>query len=82
MANRYYFLSIYFVVSYLRIKKSVKLAIKIEYNIYESDTIQVPFIYAIVHPKIYLPINLNEQDKEIVLTHEFVHLRREDYLIN
>ena len=35
---------------------------------------------ALVHPKIYLPMNLDSSQRKYVLTHERVHLRRGDYV--
>lgn len=74
-------LTTYVLVSFMKIRKCIKFAIKTGDGVYESDNIQVPFVYGIVSPKIYLPMQLDEKYKMIVLAHENVHVDRKDYLI-
>lgn len=74
-------LLIYFIVNYFRTRKSIKYAIKVVDNVYETDTIAIPFIFGVIHPRIYIPTSLNDRQKQIVLAHEIVHIQRKDYLI-
>lgn len=73
-------LAVYALVSYIKIRHSVREAVKIENNIYECDRIDTPFILGVINPKIYLPSSLNEGDREYVLLHETAHLKRKDYI--
>lgn len=49
-------------------------------NIYLADHIPSPFVLGIIHPKIYLPSTLTEQEQSYVILHEQIHIRRFDYI--
>lgn len=62
-------------------KQTVLMAIRRKDNIYESECISTPFVLGIVRPKIYIPFNLSEQEREYILKHEQYHIRRKDQII-
>lgn len=64
-----------------RTKQTVLMAIRRKDNIYESECISTPFVLGIVKPKIYIPVNLSEQEREYILKHEQYHIRRKDQII-
>lgn len=64
-----------------RTKQTVLMAIRRKDNIYESECISAPFVLGIVRPKIYIPFNLSEQEREYILKHEQYHIRRKDQII-
>lgn len=64
-----------------RTKQTVLMAIRRKDNIYESECISTPFVIGIVRPKIYIPFNLSEQEREYILKHEQYHIRRKDQII-
>lgn len=68
----------YGVISYLRLRKQVAACIKVQNLVYQCDDISVPFILGVVHPKIYLPSILSEQQAKYVIAHETAHLVRHD----
>ena len=61
----------------MRIKKGRRP----EHGIYESDRIPGACVMGIFRPVIYLPSNLTEMERECVLRHERIHIRRRDYLV-
>ncbi|MBR2027922.1 MAG: hypothetical protein IKA10_02880 [Oscillospiraceae bacterium] len=65
--------------AYLKLKNSNPGNLKD--NVYISDAISTPFVLGIIHPKIYLPCGLTEQQQNYVVTHEKVHIRRGDHII-
>lgn len=71
---------LYGIISYFRLKRIVSVSINDKENIYLCDHIDVPFIFGIFKPKIYLPSNLADNQKEYVLLHEKAHLSRHDNL--
>lgn len=71
---------LYGIISYIRLKRIVSVSIKDKDNVYLCDDIDVPFIFGIFKPKIYLPSNMVEVQKEYVLLHEKAHLSRHDNL--
>ncbi|MBQ9887527.1 MAG: hypothetical protein IJM37_11820 [Lachnospiraceae bacterium] len=74
-------ISVYSVVSAFRLRKKLRNSVHFEANIYESDNISTPFVFGIIKPKIYLPANLSEAERDFVLKHELTHIRRKDYII-
>ena len=50
-------------------------------NIYESGNIKSPFVLGFFSPKIYLPLGLTAQEREYVVLHEKIHIRRRDHII-
>ncbi len=46
-----------------------------------SKEVRTPFVAGMFHPHIYLPEGLDEAQKELVLEHERMHIRRLDHLI-
>lgn len=64
-----------------RTKQTVLMVIRRKDNIYESEYISTPFVLGIVRPKIYIPFNLSEQEREYILKHEQYHIRRKDQII-
>lgn len=71
---------VYALVSFLRIKKSISQAMRVQDNIYICDNIATPFILGIVKPKIYLPASLYKEDVLYVIDHEKSHIKRLDHL--
>ncbi|MBQ7064844.1 MAG: hypothetical protein IJM90_08145 [Firmicutes bacterium] len=69
------------IVRYCLTKQLVADAVMAEKGVYETDRISSPFILGIIRPRIYLPLDLDEQSKRYVLAHERVHLRRQDHVI-
>ena len=72
-------MAIYAAVSYLRIRLKVRASIPMGERIYICDDIPSPFILGILRPRIYLPSNLEESQREYVIAHEEAHLKRKDH---
>ena len=72
---------IYSVVSYLRLKRRVSTATQLNGNVFETDEISSPFVCGFFKPKIYLPVGINETEREYVLLHERTHILRKDHII-
>ena len=68
----------YGVGSYISLKKEVAGAVKEKERIYICDYIKTAFVFGLVFPKIYIPSNLEESQKEFVILHEQVHMTRRD----
>lgn len=70
---------LYTAISYLKLKRKIGTAVKLYENIYQSEFVVSPFVLGLVKPKIYLPFNLSEHDREYVTAHEKAHIRRKDH---
>lgn len=69
------------IVSYIRLKRNVSTAIRLEQNIYECENIETPFVLGIIKPNIYIPMKLKDTEKSYILKHENTHIRRLDYIV-
>jgi len=72
---------IYGVISYFLLKNKMKSAILVEKNIFESNTIQSPFVLGFLKPKIYMPHISNQQERNYIVLHEQTHINRYDHII-
>ena len=74
-------LLVYSVFSYLKIKRRLLTATRVQDNVYESDQIGTAFVCGFLHPKIYVPVGVGEADLPYILEHERTHIRRKDHLL-
>lgn len=71
----------YFLVSWVRIKRSVRKAVCWKDNIWECEAVDSPFVMGVFCPKIYIPFHLEGMERKMLLLHETCHIRRRDYLV-
>lgn len=71
----------YSTISLLKFKWRLKNAFHQSGNIYRSSQIETAFVMGLFSPKIYLPENLSETERDYILLHEQTHIRRFDHLI-
>ncbi len=74
-------LLLYALVSFVRLRNSVKEACELEKGVFESAAVSSPFILGIFRPRIYLPVNMDKETAQYVLRHERAHLRRIDHIL-
>ena len=75
------FLLIYALVTLLQLKKRLKTATSYLDNIFLSDKIDTAFVFGALRPRIYLPDSLTAGQREHILLHEQIHIKRFDHLI-
>ena len=73
-------LTLYTVISYLRLHHKVETAVRYRDNIFKNENINSPFVLGIIRPRIYLPFKTNAQDIEYIVAHEKAHISRKDNL--
>ncbi|MBU9744719.1 M56 family metallopeptidase [Lachnospiraceae bacterium ASD3451] len=71
-------LLLYSLCSYIGLKRRLGTAIPDGEGCYISDGIRTPFVLGMFRTKIYLPADLSPEEKEHVLLHERMHIRRGD----
>ena len=71
---------LYALISYIRLRYTVRTAIPSGKNIWLCDNVKSPFILGVFRPRIYLPSDMEENTAELVLRHERAHLKRRDHL--
>ncbi len=72
---------IYGIVSYVRLRRRVRVSLCVRENVYLCDDIDMPFILGFLHPRIYVPSGLDETAMRCIIAHETAHLRRHDHWI-
>ncbi|MGN0604505.1 MAG: M56 family metallopeptidase [Oscillospiraceae bacterium] len=72
---------VYTVVSYISVKKKVKSAALSDGNVYTCASIEMPFVFGIIKPRIYLPENISDEDKAYIIAHEQAHISRKDHIV-
>ena len=71
----------YSAVSLIHLRRKLVGAVRLRDNIYLADHISSPFVIGILHPKIYLPSTLREEERGYVILHEQTHIRRLDHIV-
>ena len=69
----------YTFISYARLRGRVRTAVRLRDNIYQSENVISPFVLGIIKPRIYLPFDISERDREHVIAHELAHISRKDH---
>ena len=70
----------YAIGSYLVLKRRVATAIPLQTRVKQSEWAVSPFVLGLLHPVIYLPYQIPDQDLTYVLSHERAHIRRKDHI--
>lgn len=73
-------LLLYTVISYLRLRRRVRTAVRHSGNIYLCESVVSPFVLGLWKPRIYLPFGMNGKDAAHVVAHEQAHIDRKDHL--
>lgn len=73
-------LLIYSIFSLARLLKNLVGSVKVDDRIYHADHIVTPFVMGIIYPRIYLPTDLTETEKNYILMHEKHHIKRGDHI--
>lgn len=68
------------VLSYAKLRRTLRAAVPLRDNIYVADEIPSPFVIGFFRPKIYLPCCLGERERVYILLHEQYHIRRKDHI--
>ena len=74
-------MGIYSIVSYLKLRFKLRVAIPLRENIFIADDIKSPFVVGLIRPRIYLPCNLSEKEQEYIILHEKHHTKRLDHVV-
>ncbi|NLB09075.1 MAG: M56 family metallopeptidase [Clostridiales bacterium] len=73
-------LLVYALLAYIRLRRKVSPALKLQDNIWISDYADTPFILGLIKPRIFLPSGLAAEQLPYVVAHERAHLARKDHL--
>ena len=74
-------LLIYGIVTAVSLQRNLRSAVHLEDNIYEYSGSKTPFVFGILHPRIYLPAGITGSEKRYILKHEQIHINRYDHIV-
>lgn len=74
-------LVIYSIITYYRLKLRLKGAEYLYDNVYSAEALPSPFVMGFFSPVIYIPKGLSNEEREYVLKHERVHIKRCDHIV-
>ena len=69
------------VVSYAKMRRRVSGAKLLYDNVYLCDSINTPFVFGIIKPRIYLPYDVRDEEHKYILAHERMHISRLDHIV-
>ncbi len=75
------FLIIKMIISYLRVKKVFDNSVFTEDNVYLSADTEKSFVYGLVNPRIIISSDLSCSERDIIITHEKMHIKWKHHLI-
>ena len=73
-------MAVYGVLSYARLMRKIRTAVKTEDGVYETDLIPTAFSAGFFPAKVYIPCGLSDTEHRLIVTHERVHIRRCDHI--
>ena len=74
-------LSGHMLYSYFAMKRKLRLSVLFEDNIWWAENIDMPMVFGLIRPQIYLPVSMEFENLSYVIAHEKMHIRRKDGLI-
>ena len=67
--------------SYFALKRKLQLSILFEDDIRLAENIDIPMVFGLIRPQIYLPLSMEFENLSYVIAHEKMHVKRHDGLI-
>ena len=71
---------LYSAVSWLLLRHRVAESVPLRSNIRLCQKVDSPFVLGMIRPRIYLPLGMDEESRDLVIAHEQAHIHRRDNL--
>ena len=68
-------------ISAAKLRRRLAIATLVANNIFETDLIQTPFVFGLFSPRIFLPTGLSPNERDYIIQHEQMHIRRFDHVV-
>ena len=72
-------LLLYSAVSYIQLHRRIQTAVRLRENIWQSEKVDSPFVLGMIHPRIYMPFKISNNDAAFIIAHEQAHIQRRDH---
>jgi len=66
--------------SYFVLRRKLAGSVLLKDNIYYTPACDVPFVWGVFKPKIYLPMGLSDEESSYIILHEKHHIKRGDHV--
>ena len=70
---------LYSAVSYIQLHRRIQTAVRLRENIWQSEKVDSPFVLGMIHPRIYMPFKISNNDAAFIIAHEQAHIQRRDH---
>ena len=70
----------YMLYSYFTLKRKLRLSVLLKDNIWWAEDIDMPMVFGLIRPRIYLPVSMRSENLSYVIAHERMHIKRRDGL--
>lgn len=74
-------LVLYGTIQYFYLLLRLQSAVRYADGIYLADQVNAPFVLGWLRPRIYLPSSIAESERQYIILHEQLHIRRLDHII-
>ena len=71
---------LYAAAAWLRLKKRLRTAVRRSDGVYCTEQIEIPFLFGLVRPGVYLPFGVEGEDYDNIMMHEKAHVARADHV--
>ncbi len=71
---------LYGAVSYLRLRRRVRTAVRWKEDLWQCETVDAPFVLGVFRPRVYLPFYMDPAAAEQIVAHERAHIKRHDQI--
>ena len=75
------FFSLRCLYQYLRLRRAVRTAVRLEEGVYQCEGFRSPFVAGVFRPRIYIPFYIPADEREPILRHEKMHIQNHDPLL-
>ena len=66
--------------SYFKLERKLRLSVLLKDNIWWAEDIDMPMVFGLLRPRIYLPVSMRPENLSYVIAHERMHIKRRDGL--
>ena len=64
--------------TYFALKRKLRVSMLYRDNIWWAEDIDMPMVFGLLLPRIYLPVSMKSEDLSYVIAHEKMHIKRKD----
>ena len=67
-------------ISCIRFRRRLKNAVPLGGGLWQTGGFGTPFVFGLIHPRIYIPAGIDMEHADYIILHERIHIRRGDHI--